>query len=33
MASSGTATFNPDFTELAEEAYDMAGVEMRSGII
>ena len=31
MATSDSATFNPDFTELAEEAYDMAGVEMRSG--
>jgi|TARA_R100000030_G_scaffold23251_1_gene16731 hypothetical protein len=31
MATSGSATFNPDFTELAEEAYDLAGVEMRSG--
>ena len=31
MATSGSATFNPDFTELAEEAFDMAGVEMRSG--
>ena len=31
MATSGSVTFNPDFTELAEEAYDMAGVEMRSG--
>ena len=30
MATSGSATFNPDFTELAEEAFDMAGVEMRS---
>jgi hypothetical protein len=31
MATSGTATFNMDFTEIAEEAFDMAGVEMRSG--
>ena len=31
MATSGTATFNPDFTEIAEEAFYMAGVEMRSG--
>ena len=31
MATSGTATFNPDFSEIAEEAFDMAGVEMRSG--
>ena len=31
MATSGSATFNPDFTELAEEAFDLAGVEMRSG--
>ena len=31
MATSGTATFNPDFSEIAEEAFDMAGGEMRSG--
>ena len=31
MATSGTATFNPDFAEIAEEAFDMVGVEMRSG--
>ena len=27
MATSGTATFNPDFAEIAEEAFDMVGVE------
>ena len=31
MATSGSATFDPDFTELAEEAYELAGVDMRSG--
>ena len=31
MATSGTATFNMDFTEIAEEAWERAGREMRSG--
>ena len=31
MATSGTATFNRDFTEIAEEAWERAGREMRSG--
>ena len=31
MATSGTATFNMDFTEIAEEAGERAGREMRSG--
>ena len=31
MATSGTATFNMDFTEIAEEAFERAGREMRSG--
>ena len=31
MATSGVATFNMDFTELAEEAWERAGREMRSG--
>jgi hypothetical protein len=31
MATSGTTTFNPDFTEIAEEAWERAGREMRSG--
>jgi len=31
MATSGTATFNMDFTEIAEEAWERAGQEMRSG--
>lgn len=31
MATSGTATFNLDFTEIAEEAWERAGREMRSG--
>lgn len=31
MTTSGTTSFNPDFAELAEEAFEMAGLEMRSG--
>ena len=31
MATSGTATFNMDFAEIAEEAWERAGREMRSG--
>ncbi len=31
MTTSGTAAFNLDFTELAEEAWERAGREMRSG--
>jgi hypothetical protein len=31
MAVSGTTAFNPDFTEIAEEAWERAGREMRSG--
>ena len=31
MTTSGTTTFNPDFTEIAEEAWERAGREMRSG--
>lgn len=31
MATSGTTTFNPEFTEIAEEAWERAGREMRSG--
>ncbi len=31
MATSGTSTFNMDFTEIAEEAWERAGREMRSG--
>lgn len=31
MATTGTATFNLEFTELAEEAWERAGREMRSG--
>jgi len=31
MATSGTATFNMDFTEIAEEAFERAGREMRTG--
>lgn len=31
MATSGTAVFNPEFRELAEEAFERAGLELRSG--
>jgi hypothetical protein len=31
MATSGTTAFAPDFTEIAEEAYERAGGELRSG--
>ena len=31
MASSGTTSFNMDFPEIAEEAWERAGREMRSG--
>ena len=31
MTTSGTTTFNMDFTEIAEEAWERAGREMRSG--
>lgn len=31
MATSGTAVFNMDFTDIAEEAWERAGREMRSG--
>jgi hypothetical protein len=31
MATSGTSAFNLDFTEIAEEAWERAGREMRSG--
>ena len=31
MATSGTATWNPDIAELCEEAYERAGLELRSG--
>src|SRR3990167_1919914 len=31
MATSGTATFGPDFGTLFEEAYELAGMEMRTG--
>ncbi len=31
MATSGTATFTMDFTEIAEEAWERAGREMKSG--
>jgi len=31
MAISGTYTFNPDISELVEEAYERAGLELRSG--
>jgi hypothetical protein len=31
VATSGTATFNPDILTLIEEAYERAGVEIRTG--
>ena len=31
MTTSGTTSFNMDFTEIAEEAWERAGSEMRSG--
>lgn len=31
MATSGTFAFNPDISELIEEAYERAGLELRSG--
>jgi len=31
MATTGTTAFAPDFTEIAEEAWEQAGREMRSG--
>ena len=31
MATSGTTAFDMDFTEIAEEAWERAGSEMRSG--
>ena len=31
MATSGTATFDMDLTEVGEEAFERAGREMRSG--
>jgi len=31
VSTSGTATFNPDLTELVEEAFERAGVELRTG--
>ena len=31
MATTNTATFTMDFTEIAEEAWERAGREMRSG--
>jgi hypothetical protein len=31
MATSGTASWNPDITEIAEEAFERCGAELRSG--
>ena len=31
MATSGTATFNPERVEIVEEAYERCGLELRSG--
>ena len=31
MATSGTTAFDMDFTEIAEEAWERTGLEMRTG--
>lgn len=31
MTTSGTASFNPEFSEIVEEAFERAGLELRSG--
>lgn len=31
MATSGVATFNPDFVEIIDEAYERCGIESRTG--
>ena len=31
MATSGTYAFNLDLSDILEEAYEMAGLELRSG--
>ena len=31
MATSGTSVFNPDISDIVEEAYERAGLEMRTG--
>ena len=31
MATSGTTTFNLDLSDIMEEAYDLCGMQMRSG--
>jgi hypothetical protein len=31
MATSGVATFNPDFTEIIDEAFERCGIESRTG--
>ena len=31
MATSGTTAFNPNFLTIIEEAYEQAGMELRSG--
>ena len=31
MASSGTTAFNLDLSDIIEEAYELCGLEMRSG--
>ena len=31
MATSGTTTFNLDISDIMEEAYDLCGLELRSG--
>ena len=31
MATSGTATFDPNIAEITEEAFERAGIELRTG--
>ena len=31
MATSGTTTFNLDLSDIIEEAYELCGLELRSG--
>ena len=31
MATSGTSTFNLDITEIAEEAFERCGLQLRTG--
>lgn len=31
MSTSGTTLFNPDLSEIVEEAYERIGIEVRTG--